>query len=101
MTNSTNTYFAHRAFQARQSLLDATNPVVRAIYREIDQRFRQLAAFPNSAPIDHTDWPSHPTEDVLAWQPDGVADAGREMDRDEGASTRDNDRWENEGGNCT
>lgn len=100
MTNSSNSYFTHRAFEARQSALDATNPVVRAIFRDLDQRFRQLAAFPNTAPLRHTDWLSHPTADALALQPNSAAGESAETDRDEQASIRDSENWENEGGKC-
>lgn len=100
MTRSSNTYFTHRAFQARQSALEATNPIVRAIYRDLDQRFRQLAAFPNAAPIGHMVWSSPPTEDALALQPSSTTDESAQAERDDQASVRDNESWENEGGKC-
>lgn len=98
MTSSTVTYFAERACEARQSALDATNPVVRAIYRDLDRRFQQLAAFPDVAPLGPTTWLSHPTGAAPAPQPGSVRHACQSSDDDAQASTRGRERWENEGG---
>jgi hypothetical protein len=99
MTSSTVTYFAERACEARRSALDATNPVVRAIYRDLDRRFQQLAAFPDVAPLGPTTWSSHPTGDAPALQSGSVR--RQSLDGDAEASTRGNERWENEGGAYT
>lgn len=99
MTLSTDLlYFQGLAAEARRSLLEATNPRVRAIYRELVLRFRQSAKLPNlpagdavwSAPPCSTDAPLAGAEDHdrTGWQEGRTANP----------SPRPIAEWENEGG---
>jgi hypothetical protein len=86
----------YRAAQARQSSLDATNPRVRTIQREIAQRYEQLSIIPNDAPVGDFSLEGSSCHEALTmarrhaerWQDD----------RTLACMTAGGCNWENEGG---
>lgn len=86
----------HRAAEARQFSLDATHPRVRTIQREIAQRYEQLAAIPNDAPVGAFSLRGSPS-DAVAPALSRCAARWHE-DRTVGPASPGGCDWEDEGG---
>lgn len=88
----------HRAAEARQFSLDATHPRVRTIQREIAQRYEQLAAIPNVAPIGAFSLGDSPCDEARTTPASSRGAARWHEDGTVGPASPGGCNWENEGG---